>query len=133
MGFNTAVSAMMMCANEMEKAEVISRKDFLKFVKVFSVFAPHISEEIWKDLGEKGSVHVAIWPEFDPQYLVSDTITMGVQVNGKVRAEMEVGNTESDEAVKDRAVKLEKIIPWIEGKAIKRVIYIKGKIVSIVI
>lgn len=133
MGFNTAVSAMMMCANEMEKAEVISKKDFLKFVKVFSVFAPHISEEIWKDLGEKKSIHQANWPEFDPKFLVSDNMVIGVQVNGKVRAEIEVSNNESEEDVKGRVLKLDKIKPWIQGKTIKRVIYIKGKIVSIVV
>lgn len=133
MGFNTAVSAMMMCANEMEKAEVISKKDFLKFVKVFSVFAPHISEEIWKDLGEKNSIHQANWPEFDPKFLVSDNMVIGVQVNGKVRAEIEVSNNESEEDVKGRVLKLDKIKPWIQGKTIKRVIYIKGKIVSIVV
>jgi leucyl-tRNA synthetase len=133
MGFNTAVSAMMMCANEMEKAEVISKKDFLKLVKVFSVFAPHISEEIWKDLGEKKSIHIATWPEYDSKFLISDTTVIGIQVNGKVRAEIEVSNTESEEDVKSKVVKLDKLAPWLEDKTIKRVIYIKGKIVSIVV
>jgi leucyl-tRNA synthetase len=133
MGFNTAVSAMMMCANEMEKAEVISKKDFLKLVKVFSVFAPHISEEIWKDLGEKKSIHIATWPEYDSKLLISDTTVIGIQVNGKVRAEIEVSNTESEEDVKSKVVKLDKLAPWLQGKNIKRVIYIKGKIISIVV
>jgi len=137
MSFNTAVSAMMVCVNELEKAEVIAREDFLTFVQIFSVFAPHVAEEIWQEVesrkSKSESIHESKWPVYDPALIVAPTVTIGIQINGKVRADMEVGVTESLESVRERALAHPKVIPWLFDKDIKKVIYITGKIVSIVI
>ncbi len=133
MNFNTAISSMMILVNEMEKAENVSIKDFKMFLQILAPFAPHITEELWSNLGEKKSIHKSPWPKWDKKKIVDDTIKIAVQVNGKVRGEIIISLDESEESIKNIALKEEKVIPWIEGKEIKRVIYVKGRIVNIVV
>ena len=133
MSFNTAISSMMILVNEMEKEEFVNEKDFKMFLQILAPFAPHITEEIWSTLGEKKSIHKSSWPKWDKKKIVDDTVKIAVQVNGKVRSEIMVSSDADEEAVKNLAIQDKNIIPWIEGKPIRRVIYVKGRIVNIVV
>jgi len=131
---NTAISAMMVFMNSAEKEDHISKGDYEVLLKMFSVFAPHATEELWQDgLGNKESIHLTAWPKFDEDLCKDDEITLGVQVNGKVRAEITIP-TDSDSAfVQEQAIKIDDIKKWIDGKDIKKFIYVPGRIINIVI
>ncbi len=132
MKFNTAISAMMVLVNEFEKENFLSKKNYEVLIKLLSPFAPHITEEIWEILKNKGSVHALDWPKYDEIKLIESKVKMIIQVNGKVRSSLEININESDEKVKDMAINIPEIKKWTEGKVIKKVIIIKNKIVSIV-
>ncbi len=131
-GFNTAVSAMMICLNEMEKAAAIDARDYKKFLQLLAPFAPHVAEELWFELGEKKSIHLSGWPEYDETKLVSDTVTIVVQVNSKNRAEIVVSRDAKREEVEALALKEEKVIAHLAGAVPKKVIYVPGRLVNIV-
>lgn len=132
--FNTAVAQMMICVNEMDKAQSISEDDFKAFLGILAPFAPHIAEEIWRDiLGHSSSIHTTLWPDYDENLVEDQTVTLGIQVNGKVRADIELAKDTPQEEARDRVFALPEIQKWIEGKEIKKFIYIPGRIISIVI
>lgn len=131
--FNTAVSASMILANIIESADKISRDDFKKFLQILAPFVPHVSEELWNMLGETGSIHVTSWPVYDENLVVDDSVTMGIQVNGKVRAEITIPVDVSEEAVRAQVLAIPEIQKWMEGREPKKFIYIPKKIISIVV
>ena len=133
MSFNTAISSMMILVNEMEKAGSISVKDFKMFLQILAPFAPHITEELWSNLGEKKSIHRSLWPKWDKKKVVDDTIKIAVQVGGKVRGEIVVDKDITEDQIREFVLKEKFVIPWVENKIIKRIIYVKGRIVNIVI
>ena len=133
MSFNTAISSMMVLVNEMEKAPAIYKKDYKLFLQILAPFAPHISEEIWRNLGEKKSIHLSKWPKWDKKKIVDSSIKIVIQVNGKVRSQIMINIDMDEESIKSLALKDKAIMPWIEGKDVKRVIYVKGRLVNIVI
>jgi leucyl-tRNA synthetase len=132
-GFNTAVSAMMIFVNVVEKAGGISAKDFKQFLQVLAPFAPHVTEELWNMLGEKKSIHRSEWPAYNPKLIVEDTVTLGVQVNGKVRAEITISVDADEASVRTAVLALDEVKKWIDGKEIKKFIYVPKKIISVVI
>lgn len=131
--FNTAVSAMMILLNSFEKTETIEREDFKKFLQILAPFAPHVTEELWNTFEQKDSIHLSPWPMHDPNMIIDETVTLGIQINGKVRAEIEMAFDESEDSVKQKVLALEEIKKWIDGKEIRKFIFIPGKIISIVI
>lgn len=131
--FNTAVSAMMILVNEMEKSEDIARKDFAAFLQLLAPFAPHITDELWSMMGEKQSIHISGWPNYDPKLVVDNEITLGVQVNGKVRGEITIATDALSDDVKNMVMQMPDIAKWFDGKEIKKFIYVPGKIISIVV
>lgn len=131
--FNTAVSTMMICANEIEKTKTISLEDFKKFLKILSPFAPHIAEEIWNILGEKKSIHLSSWPKVNPKFLVDDEIKIVIQINGKVRGEIFVAPEINEEDLKSLILKREDILKYTLNQELKKFIYVKGRLVSIVV
>lgn len=131
--FNTAISAMMIFTNDAEKSEVIDSKDFKKFLQILAPFAPHVTDELWSSCGEQGSIHHAPWPTYDPKLIIDDSVKMGIQVNGKVRAEIEIAQDATEADVKNMVLQIPDIIKWIDGKEIKKFIYIPKKIISIVV
>jgi leucyl-tRNA synthetase len=133
MGFNTAVSSMMVLTNSLDKKEKISRFEFESLLKLLAPFAPHISEELWNTLGNKGSIHKEEWPRFDESKLVRDEFTLAVQVNGKMRATLTVSKEESEEKIKKMALEMPEIVKWLSGNEPKKVIVVPGKIISIVV
>lgn len=133
MNFNTSVSSMMVLVNEMEKSQNIGIKDFKMFLQILAPFAPHITEELWQKLGEKKSIHKSSWPKWDKKKVVDENITIGVQINGKVRTEITIPVDINEEDIKTLVLKDKKVSEWIGEKPIRRVIYIKGRIINIVV
>lgn len=131
--FNTAISAMMIFVNTVQEEKTLTEGSYKSFLHILTPFAPHITEELWKELGGKKSIYLSSWPTFKESLLVSNTIKMMVQVNGKIRGELEVSQGLSDEEIATLALKLESVLPHIQGKEIKKTIVIKGKIVSLVV
>ncbi|MDH5626414.1 MAG: class I tRNA ligase family protein, partial [Nitrospira sp.] len=129
--FNTAISQMMVFTNEMTKAEQRSRSLIEPFVLLLAPFAPHLAEELWAILGGKPSVSQQPWPVFDPALTVSDRLTIPIQVNGKLRAKIEIGA----EAARDQveALARKEAAEWLQGKEPKKVIYVEKKLVNFVI
>jgi len=131
--FNTAISSMMILMNEFEKEEKISENHYSLFLAILSPFAPHIAEELWEQLGNKESIFKQTWPEYDKKLVIDETFNLVLQVNGKVRDTVEapVGITET-EALK-LALGNDKIKKWTDGKEIIKKIFVKGRLVNIVI
>jgi leucyl-tRNA synthetase len=131
--FNTAISKMMVLVNHWDKQESISKSEYILLLQLLAPFAPHMSEELWNDLGNSESIHTTTWPVFDVEKVVDDMVTLGIQVNGKVRAEITIGKDTKEEDVKKEVMEIPEIQKWTKGKEIKKFIYIAGKIISIVI
>jgi len=133
MKFNTAISAMMIALNEIEKEKTISKESYKTFLKLLSPFAPHMTEELWLEIGMKGSIHIAPWPVFDPEKIVEKTMRIVIQVNGKIRGDFETDSNASDEHIKKIVFDKPEIVKWFEGKEPKKIIIVKGKLINIVI
>lgn len=133
LGFNTAISQMMIFINECYKADHVYKEYAENFIKMLSCIAPHICEEMWQQLGHDDSIAYEPWPTYDEKMLVSDTVQMGIQVNGKLRAKIEVAKDADDEAVKELAFQQENVKAHTDGKNIVKVIVVKNKIVNIVV
>ncbi len=132
LGFNTAISQMMICINQLGKIEALPASVVESFLKLLAPLAPHIAEELWQRLGNQGSIVAAGWPEFDESKLVEDTVKIIFQVNGKYRGDAQLpADVSKDDAIA-AAKTNEKVAPHIDGKSIKREIYVPGKIVNIV-
>jgi leucyl-tRNA synthetase len=130
---NTAISQMMIFANALQKAPQVRRATMLAFLQLLAPFAPHIAEELWERLGEKPSIQHAPWPKFDAAKFASAEVALVIQVNGKHRAELSVPNgLPQDEAVR-LASEHPRVTPFIADKTVRRVIYVPGKILNLVI
>jgi leucyl-tRNA synthetase len=131
--YNTAISQMMIVLNEWDALVSISREDYKTFLRLLAPFAPHITEELWSSLGEAESIHLAPWPTFDESKTVDAEVTIAIQINGKVRGSLVVGRDESEESIKEKAFALPQIAKYLESQEIKKVVYIAGKIISVVL
>jgi leucyl-tRNA synthetase len=131
--FNTAISQMMVCLNALQEAPALKPATVRSFVQLLAPFAPHLGEELWARLGGSGSVGAAAWPVFDPAKCVSHEQRIVVQVNGKHRGEVRTAvGAGQDEAVA-LAREQPKVAAFLEGKALKRVIFVPGKILNLVV
>ncbi len=133
MHFNTAIAKLMELTNEMMKEEKISNIQYQILIQLLSPFAPHIAEELWELYGDKEILAYSPWPKFDPELAKESMITIVVQVNGKVREQLEVPADISEDEIKNQALASEKIQKWLDGKEPKKVIYVRGKLISIVV
>lgn len=131
--FNTAISQMMICLSALQKETSISIDSAKKFIQLVAPFAPHISEEIWNRLGETSSITTASFPVCEEKFLTTDSVKIAIQVNGKLRAEMQVSKTASKDEVLESAKSLDGVKRHTEGKTIVKEIYVPGKIVNIVV
>jgi leucyl-tRNA synthetase len=133
LGFNTAISKMMIYANALQKAPSVRRSSILAFVQLLAPFAPHLAEELWERLGQKPSVLAVPWPKFDPALFASGEVKLVFQVNGKHRGDamVPVGLPEA-EAVKI-ALQHDRVSAFTQGKNLRRVIYVPGKILNLVV
>ncbi len=133
LGFNTAISQMMIFVNECYKANSIYEEYAKGFVKLLSVFAPHIGEELWQVVfNEQDTIAYASWPTYDEAMLVEDEVEVIVQVNGKLRGKFKVAVGTSEDVLKEEALKVPAVQAQVEGKTIRKVIVVKGKVVNIV-
>jgi len=130
---NTAVSAMMILTNAMDEENEIDKGAYDSLVKILSPFAPHLTEEIWSELGHKESILKEKWPEYDSELARDEKVELVLQVNGKLRDTIEVDAEIDEEGAKKLALKNEKVKKWLEKKEIVKVIFVKGKLVNIVI
>jgi leucyl-tRNA synthetase len=133
LGFNTAVSGLMIFTNELEKRDSISRLEYETLLLLLSPFIPHVSEELWRALGHEASISIEAWPAFDPQKLVSEEVTIAVQVNGKSRATFKASSSALEEELAFLAKNLPEIKKWLNGAEPKRVIVVVGKVVNLVL
>lgn len=131
--FNTAVSQMMIFVNAAEKENEIDKETFELFLCVLAPFAPHIAEELWRDLKNEHSLFLETWPVYDNLLVRDEVITLVIQVNGKVRDQIAVNADISEEEAKEKAFASEKIKKFTEGKSIRKVIFVKGKLMNIVV
>ncbi|PJA86936.1 MAG: leucine--tRNA ligase [Candidatus Moranbacteria bacterium CG_4_9_14_3_um_filter_42_9] len=132
LAFNTAISQMMIFVNEASRVE-LSQEKFEKFLIILSSFAPHISEELWEKLGHKESIFLESWPKYDPKLIKDEEIELVIQVNGKLRDRIKVAADISEEEAKKTATESEKVKNFIAGKEIKKIIFVKGKLINIVL
>ena len=124
-------SQMMVFTNELTKAEQRPRALLEPFVLLLSPFAPHVAEELWSILGHAPSLSQQPWPVFDPALIVSDRLTIPVQVNGKLRGKIEIAADTARDAV-ERAAR-DTVAEWLQGSEPKKVIYVEKKLVNFVI
>ncbi|PEM36335.1 leucine--tRNA ligase [Bacillus pseudomycoides] len=128
--FNTAISQMMMFINDAYKTEVLPKEYVEGFVKMIAPVAPHAAEELWSKLGHSETITYASWPTFDESKLVEDEVEIVVQVMGKVRAKLKTKKDASKEEMEQLAIEVVK--EQIEGKTVRKVIVVPGKLVNIV-
>ena len=143
--FNTAISSMMILVNAMEREKEIDKNDYEKLLIMLAPFAPHMAEELWssyatlrvasedKSSDNGKSIFHEAWPKYNPELVKDDKINLPIQVNGKIRDIIEVDVDMSEEGIKAEALKSDKVQKWVKSGAIKKVIYVKDRMVSIVI
>lgn len=137
---NTAVASLMECLNSLYKLKDVSfgksdvwQSALESFVACLAPFAPHITEEMWQDLGHSSTIHCDTWPKVDQAYLQEDEITIAVQINGKVRAELKLNTDASKEQMEQSALENSRIQELLNGKDPKKVIVVPGRLVNLVV
>lgn len=133
MRFNTAISALMILVNEMEKADSIFQEDFETLLLLLSPFAPHMAEELWNLVGNAESILSAKWPQANQKYLVADEVEVVVQINGKLRARLRVAAGSSQEEVESAARRDALVVKYLEGKEIRKTIFVQDRLVNFVV
>lgn len=133
LSFNTAIAAMMVFVNDCYKAKSLYRPYIEGFTKMFSCICPFLGEEMWEKLGHKETIAYEAWPTFDEKKLVVDMVKLAVSVNGKVRDVLSLSKNASEEEALNLAKSSAKVLSFIEGKTIRKVIYVPGRILNIVV
>ena len=133
MRFNTAVSTMMILTNRLASLDSVPRGALEKLLMVLAPFAPHLSEELWQGLGHRELISAQPWPTFDPALCVDDFVEIGVQVNGKARGRVKLAKDASESEAKSESLKDENVTRFIADKAVKKFIYVPGKIVNFIV
>ncbi len=131
--FNTCVSAFMICVNDLRKTQCHHRSVLRELVILLAPFAPHMAEELWTALGEEGSVHTAAFPAHDASWLVEDSVEYPICVNGKKRALVAFPADMQPAALEKAALELPDLQKWLEGKQVRKVIVVPGKMVNLVV
>tara|TARA_B100001287_G_C22453945_1_gene421847 strand:- start:103 stop:687 length:585 start_codon:yes stop_codon:yes gene_type:complete len=132
--FNTSISKMMECINEITSSNTLSKKDKEYIVKMIAPFAPHLSEELWEELGnEESSVFDEDWPKHDDNKIVDNSMTIAIQVNGKLRGSIEVSADASKDSILLEVKEVENVKKFIDGMNILKEIYVPNKLVNLVV
>jgi len=140
--FNTAISALMILVNEMQKFKAQSLEYLKNLLLMLAPFAPHLSEELWSSFAKNSedkhfnvanSVHNQPWPKYNPKLIREEIIQLVIQINGKVRDKIEVEADIPEEKAKELALSQEKIKKWIGGRSVQKIIFVPGKLINIVI
>jgi len=134
MKFNTAVAAFMEFVNAWaEDKRVLAKKEIEIFLRLLAPLAPHITEELWEQLGHRESILKEKWPQYDEELIEEETFQLIIQINGKVRDRIEVPKGISEEEVKELALSQEKIQKWLGNKQPKKIIYIPSRLINLVV
>lgn len=131
--FNTAVSAFMICINDLSDLRCNKREVLEKVLIMLTPYAPHISEELWQALGNSGSILDAAYPAFEEKYVIESSKEYPVSINGKVRTNMNIALDASAEDVEKLVLANELVQKWVEGKPVKKFIFVKGKMINVVV
>ena len=131
--YNTSISAFMICVNELGQLKCHNRELLKTLVILIAPFAPHIAEELWEALGEKGSVCDSQWPAWNEEYLVENSVKLGVAFNGKTRFDMEFAADADNDTIQKAVLADERADKYIEGKPIVKVIIVPKRMVNIVL
>jgi len=131
--YNTSISAFMICVGELAQQKCKSREALKTLVILIAPFAPHIAEELWEALGEQGSVCDSKWPEWNEEYLVENTVKLGVAFNGKTRFDMEFAADADNQTIQDAVLADERAKKYTDGFDIKKVIIVPKRMVNIVL
>jgi leucyl-tRNA synthetase len=137
--YNTAISSLMILVNSLydfkskNKTWPLSLNNLGVLIRLIEPFAPHLAEELWEQIGHTDLLIYESWPEYDEELIKDESFILAIQVNGKVRATLEMAAESSEEEIKDTAVQDENVKKWIDGKEIVKIVYVKGKLLSIVI
>ncbi|MBQ9222333.1 MAG: leucine--tRNA ligase [Prevotella sp.] len=131
--YNTSISAFMICVNELQQLKCNNREVLKTMVILIAPFAPHIAEELWERLGEQGSVCDAQWPSYNEDYLVENTISLGVAFNGKRRFEMSFAADADNKTIEDAVMQDERAQKYLEGMKVIKVIIVPKRMVNIVL
>lgn len=131
--FNTAISALMVFTKELEALSTVPREAYIDFLKLLAPLAPHLTEHLYESLGEEGSIHAASWPLVDPALLINEEDLVVVQVTGKKRGELLLPKGTLEEDALALARQNPSVAPHIDGKEIRRIVYVPGRILNIVV
>jgi leucyl-tRNA synthetase len=131
---NTAISSLMISLNELNNFDHIDKEIYEIYLKILSPFAPHMTEEIWLNiLKNKKSIHIQDWPKYDENKIKENTVKIIVQINGKMRCQIEIEKDQEQDFVLNKVKNIEEIQKWLKDNEIKRIIYVKNKLINIVI
>ncbi|MEK6773392.1 MAG: leucine--tRNA ligase [Bdellovibrionota bacterium] len=133
LSFNTAISAMMILVNELYRQNLRPKKALQTLAQLLMPFAPHLAEELWEKMGNKGFVSLSPWPTYDNKLCTDDRVNMGVQVNGKMRGTIEIDLNTLEEVAIEAALKLSTVQSALAGKTPEKVIYKAGKILNLIV
>ncbi|CAN5718306.1 hypothetical protein BH11BAC4_BH11BAC4_12710 [soil metagenome] len=131
--FNTAVSTFMICVNELSDIKCHKKEVLEKLLILITPYAPHIAEELWNNIGNEGLVLDAAFPVFDGKYLVETTKDYPVSINGKLRSNLAISLDATEKEVRQLVLQNDVVQKWLEGKEPKKIIFIKGKMINVVI
>ena len=131
--FNTAISQLMICVNQMEKLEKIPQGAYQDFLKLIAPFAPHVSQELWSLTGNAGEIYQTTWPTYNAAKTISETMTIAIQIGGKLRDTITLSRDSDESTITAAALALPSIQKWVNGSTPKRTIYVKGKILNIIL
>ena len=133
MGFNTAISKLMVFVRDVTRDHPLPRQSAEAFVIMLSPFAPHLAEELWEALGHSPSVAHQPWPTYDPALIASPDMTIPLQINGKLRSKIQIAADATKEDVLAVARQDEKLQEWLQGQTPKKIIYVEKKLVNFVV
>jgi len=131
--YNTAIAATMELSNAIRDSGVAQREAVETLLKLVAPLAPFVTEELWHAVGHEGTIHDGPWPEYDPAKLVADTVDIPIQVKGKLRGTVTVPTGASEQEVLEAARSIPAIATQLEGKEIRKVIFLPGKLMNIVV
>ena len=123
----------MILVNDLEKEEEVAREDFEILLKLLAPFAPHVAEELWQACGHDTSIHLESWPVHDSSKVIEDVVNIAVQVNGKTREVLTTVKDLTEDAVVKAVLELPGVQKWVEDRPIKRVIWVKNRILNLII
>lgn len=130
--FNTVISQLMVFVNLVEK-ETLTKESYKIFLKLLAPFAPHLTEELWEKAGEEFSIHLSSYPEEDEKKMIETSVKIGVQINGKLRGDIEISPQATEEVAKQTVLENSSLEKYLKDKEIKKFIYVPGRIVNVIV